>query len=73
MMPEDSNTRHRVQLTRGFLEARHRRDLEALMRVFAAGDVWRGLALEAHALIVHVARYLDNAHAAAEQLTQEPG
>jgi ketosteroid isomerase-like protein len=72
-MPEDSNTRQRVQLTRGFLEAWNRRDQEALMRVFAADAVWKALAQETHALIMHMARYLDNARTAAQRLVERPG
>jgi ketosteroid isomerase-like protein len=72
-MPEDSNTRHWAQLTRGLLEAWNRRDLEALTRVFAADPVWKELTQEWHALIVHIARHLDNARAAAQRLAQRPG
>jgi alkylhydroperoxidase/carboxymuconolactone decarboxylase family protein YurZ len=72
-MSDDSGTRQRVQLTRGLLEAWNRRDLDALMRVLAAVTAVKALAQERHALIVHIARYLDNAHAAAEQLALPPG
>jgi ketosteroid isomerase-like protein len=44
-MPEESTTPDLVELTRGFFEAASRRDLDAVMRLFAPDAVWETLSL----------------------------